>query len=110
MPDFDEPAEEVRLRPGPNIELDRAGFSHPSGPRSVRSEYTRYGEVTHIGVSGRGVWVASERDLIILPHERFAAAGEDTRFAHALVRRIRRLPDGEERLARMRDPVVLLVF
>jgi len=103
----EDPAEEVRLRPGPNVELDRAGFSHPRGPRSSRSGYTRYAEVTHIGVSDRGVWIASDRDLVVLPRERFAAAGEDTRLAHALVRRIRRLPDGEVRLARMAELDVL---
>ena len=79
----EDPAEEVRLRPGPNVELDRAGFSHPRGPRSRRRGYTRYAEVTHIGVSDRGVWIASERDLVVLPRERFAAVGEDTPLAHA---------------------------
>jgi len=103
MPAVDDSAEEVRLRPGPNIVLDWAGFTHPRGPHSTRSHYTRYGEVTHVGVSDRGVWIASEGDLIIVPRERFAAAGEDTRLGHALVRRIRRLPDGEARLARMAE-------
>lgn len=103
MPAAEDPAEEIRLRPGPNVALDRAGFSHPRGPRSTRGAYTRYAEVTHLGVSDRGVWIASERDLVALPRERFAGAGEDTRLAHALVRRIRRLPDGEARLARMAE-------
>ncbi|HJO22080.1 MAG: rhomboid family intramembrane serine protease [Myxococcota bacterium] len=103
MSAVEDSAEEVRLRPGPNIELDNAGFSHPLSPRSTRSGYTRYGEINHIGVSDRGVWIASENDLIVVPHERFAAAGEDTRFAHSLVRRIRRFPDGEARLARMAE-------
>lgn len=103
MPAIEEPAEEVRLRPGPNIEFDSAGFAHPAGPRSPRSDYTRYGEVTHIGASDRGVWIASERDLVVIPRERFAAVGEETRLVHSLVRRIRRLPDGDARVARMAE-------
>ena len=35
--------EEFRLRDGPSIELDAAGFLHPTAPRSKQTAFTRYG-------------------------------------------------------------------
>lgn len=91
------------LRDAPPIELDRAGFSHPDGPRAKRSGFSRYVDITHVALSPRGVWIATEDDLIIVPQDRLESSAEARRLRDALIARVAALPDGDVALARMAE-------
>ena len=69
------------LRSGPDIELDAAGFVHPGTASSRQAGFTRYRDVTHVAASERGVWIASEDDLLVVPREHFEQPDDATRLA-----------------------------
>jgi membrane associated rhomboid family serine protease len=93
--------ESFALRDGPNIELDAAGFLHPRTARSTQTGFTRYVEITHVASSERGIWIATEDDLIVVPGARFEEADAPARLRAALLQRIANLAGGEESLERM---------
>lgn len=103
MPRGADTGDEIRLRDGPSIELDAAGFLHPRAPRSKRTAFTRYGDVTHVALSERGIWIATKDDLVIVPRDRFEVAADTEYLGKEILRRIGARPDGPEILARMRE-------
>ncbi len=103
MSDLGETGESFALRDGPSIELDAAGFLHPRTARSTQTGFTRYVEITHVAASARGIWIASEDDLIVVPGERFESVDGPTRLRDAILLRIAARPGGEATLARMAE-------
>lgn len=91
------------LRDGPSVELDAAGFLHPRTARSAQSGFTRYAEITHIACSDRGIWIATEDDLIIVPAERFEASDAAPRLRQALMERVAAQAGGKASLERMAE-------
>ncbi|MBW2267831.1 MAG: rhomboid family intramembrane serine protease [Deltaproteobacteria bacterium] len=101
MSHLGETGENFALRDGSSIELDAAGFLHPRAERSRQTGFTRYVEITHVAASARGIWIASEDDLVVVPSERFESADGPARLREALLRRVAERPGGAEALARM---------
>jgi len=81
--------------------LDDDGIWHPRSARRGASILTRYRDITHIAVSAQALWLGAKKSVYLLPRGNFENYDAPERLADALRARIRGLPDGELRLAKM---------
>lgn len=101
MSDLGQTGHSFALRDGPDIELDAAGFLHPRSTRAKDTGFTRYALVTHVAVSERGIWIATEDDLIVVPADRFVERDAPIQLRDAIVASIAARPGGVDALERM---------
>ena len=92
----------LRGRAAPVV-LDDSGVHHPSSPTGRGHVYSRYADLTHVAVGGRSLWIATRRRSTALLRPVFAERDAPAHLAEALLARVACLPDGAERLARMRE-------
>ncbi len=86
-----------------DVVLERDGVRHPWTARGRGRAFTTYGEITHVAVTERFVWVASRRALTVLSRGLFQEPGDAERLLRALLERVGQSPGGDERLERMAD-------
>jgi membrane associated rhomboid family serine protease len=83
------------------IVLDNDGIWHPRSTRRAAPIFTRYRDITHIGVSAQALWLGARNSVYLLPRGNFANYDALERLAGALRARIQGLPDGEQRIEKM---------
>jgi len=99
---FADAGERIPLRGRPDgIVLGPEGFHHPRGARGRAQCFTRYADLTHLGVSDRHVWIATRGAMTVLPRSLFAVREDAPRLVDRLLRRVAEAPDGRRRIARM---------
>lgn len=102
MPETPTPQERFPLKgDARDVVLEASGVRHPWSARGWGNAFTRYGDVTHVAISDRLVWIASRRSLSVLARSLFEEPADAERLLRALIERVGSLPDGEVRLARM---------
>jgi membrane associated rhomboid family serine protease len=84
--------------PGAPVLLEADGFRLGDRKRAIA-----YRDITHIGVSRRGLGIATAHDLIVIRRGRFATRESMEALGTALMDRIARSPDGELQLGRMAE-------
>ena len=99
-----EPTTSFRLRSGAApVVLDAQGVHHPASPTGRGHVYSRIADLTHVALGSRSLWIATRRRTTALLRPVFAEADAPARLVEALLARVAALPDGAERLARMRE-------
>lgn len=90
---------------GPALVLEDEGFRMRVGGRlaSSRAPLQRYEDVTHLGLSARGVWIATRRHIQFLRRNRFRQADGPELAAREVVRRIGQRPGGMRQLQRIAE-------
>jgi membrane associated rhomboid family serine protease len=99
------------LSPDSVFDLSAGGASLLLEDRGVRlrlhwrkpAQFVPYADVTHLGVSARGLWLGTRRTVVFLRRQRFASTDGPERLVGALVSRIGGQPGGLRQLARMRE-------
>lgn len=85
----------------PDVVLEQDGFHHPRSARSRKTAFTRYADLVHVSATDRAIWLASHRDVTVLPRKAFLNDRGPEQLLGALVDRLARLPSGPAQLARM---------
>jgi len=90
------------LRDGrPPIVVEADGFRHPRNPRRAFEIFTRFEDLTHLVASSRVLWIGARGSVYAFPRSIFAQYDAPERLMESLLARVRELPDGEQRLAKM---------
>jgi membrane associated rhomboid family serine protease len=94
---------EFPLRGGGAVVLHATGLGHPRSVTFGGATFTPYTDVTHVTVGPGGMRFGSLHGAFFFRTGDFAGNGGHRTLAAALHDRIAALPDGAERLARMRE-------
>jgi len=95
------PNERFPWRDGRAITLYATGLRHPRSWRLGGDVFTPYEEITDVAVGPRRLVLGARRGVFHLPRAAFSDPEAPEALAAALRRRIARLPDGADRLARL---------
>lgn len=87
----------------PAFEFGADGFHHAAGPRGAQEVISAYADLLHVEVTAQALWIATRRDVHPIPRAHFDDPADAQRVLRLLRERVARLPDGAERIARMRE-------
>lgn len=88
---------------GAALVLEESGFRRRGRFLRRGSRAIDYQEITHLGLSSRGLWLGTRKSVLFLRRHRFRLSDGPERLSRALVKRISRRPGGLRQLERIAE-------